>query len=142
MKSFYFPLLLTIGGNVLYHISQKSIPKTVSPLTTMVLAYIVAIVICLFSMIFYPTDKSFMDSVRQSNWTILTIGLGIAAVEIGFLLAYRVGWNISIAPVFSSVALALLLVPIGIVVFKERLSVWNIVGIVFCAVGLALVAKK
>lgn len=70
------------------------------------------------------------------------VALGAASIEIGFLLAYRVGWNISIAPVASSVAVALLLIPIGLIAFKEHLSIANVLGIMFCVVGLILVTRK
>jgi uncharacterized membrane protein len=142
MKSFYFPLVLVIGGNLLYHVSQKSVPRTANPLIIMTFAYAVAIMICAFSAALYSSGSSFSDSIRGSNWAVFTIGVGIVSVELGFLLAYRVGWNISLAPVTSSVAVALLLIPIGITAFKERLSLWNALGIVFCLVGLTLVSHK
>jgi uncharacterized membrane protein len=142
MKSFYLPLVLTVGGNILYHIAQKSVPKTASPLITMMLAYAVAIIVCTMFAVVYPADKSVLIALRDSNWTVLAIGIGVAAVEIGFLLAYRAGWNISVAPVTSSVAVALLLIPIGVIAFRERLSAWNVVGLVLCVAGLVLVARK
>ena len=141
MKSFYLPLALTVGGNILYHVSQKSVPKTAHPLLTMLLAYAVSITACALGTIFWPAEKSFVASVRESNWAVWAIGVGIAAVEVGFLLAYRAGWRISVAPVVSSVAVSLLLIPIGLTAFKEQLSGWNVVGIVLCIAGLILVHK-
>jgi uncharacterized membrane protein len=141
MKSFYLPLVLTIGGNVLYHVSQKSVPKTANPLLTMMLAYAVGIGVCALCTIFYPAEKSFLSSIREANWTVATIGIGATAVELGYLLAYRVGWNISIAPILTSVGVTLLLIPIGIMVFREQLSAWNMVGIILCLAGLFLVTR-
>ena len=142
MKSFYLPLVLTVGGNILYHVAQKSIPKTASPLITMMLAYLVAIVVCGVFAVAFPADKSVISSIADSNWTVVVLGIGVAAVEIGFLLVYRAGWNISIAPVSSSVAVALLLIPIGVIAFRERLSMWNVIGVVLCLAGLVLVTRK
>ncbi|MBZ5535618.1 MAG: DMT family transporter [Acidobacteriia bacterium] len=142
MKSYYFPLLLTIGGSILYHVAQKSLPRTTNPLVTMMLAYAVGILLFAVTMVFYHDQRPFLNSVRESNWAVFVVALGAASIEIGFLLAYRVGWNISIAPVASSVAVALLLIPIGILGFKEHLSIGNVVGIMFCVVGLILVTHK
>lgn len=142
MKSFYIPMLLTIGGSILYHIAQKSLPRTTNPLITMMLAYVVGILLFVVCMVFYQDQRSFLYSVRESNWAVVVVGVGAASIEIGFLLAYRAGWNISIAPVTSSVVVALLLIPVGILGFKEHLSVGNVIGIVFCVVGLILVTNK
>src|SRR6267143_4249521 len=101
MKWFYLPLVLTVSGNILYHVSQKSVPKTANPLVTMMLAYTVGIMVCAVSAIFYPAERSLLSSIREANWAVWGIGIGVAGVEIGFLLAYRVGWSISVAPVVS-----------------------------------------
>lgn len=142
MKSFYVPLLLAIGGSILYHVAQKSLPRTTNPLITMMLAYALGILIFVVCTVFYHDPRPFLDSVRELNWAVFVVALGAASIEIGFLLAYRVGWNISIAPVASSVAVALLLIPIGLIAFKEHLSIANVLGIMFCVVGLILVTRK
>jgi len=141
MKSFYLPIVLAIGGNVLYHVSQKSIPKTANPFLTMMLAYAVGIVVCALCAALYPAEKSLLVALRESNWAVFTIGVGATAVEMGYLLAYRAGWNVSLAPVVSSVGVTVLLIPIGLLAFREQLTVSNVVGIIFCLVGLLLVTR-
>jgi uncharacterized membrane protein len=142
MRWFYFPFVLTIGGNILYHVSQKSIPRGASPLVTMMTAYAVAILVCALGLLFSPAEKSFLSSVRESNWSVFLIGIGIASVEIGYLMGYRLGWKVSAAPVLSNVAAALLLVIVGVAAFREQLSTRNFIGILLCIVGLALVTRK
>ena len=141
MKAYYLPLVLTIGGNLLYHVSQKSVPRAANPLLTMMLAYAVGILVCAVCAVFYPTEKPFLASIRETNWATFTIGIGATAVELGYLLAYRAGWNISIAPVLSSVGVTVILIPVGILAFREHLSGWNVIGIAFCLVGLLLVTR-
>lgn len=141
MKSFYFPFVLTIGGNVLYHLSQRSVPKTADPLVTMMLAYAVAIAACAAGLVFSPAARPFFASARELNWSVLLIGVGIASVEIGYLLGYRAGWGVSSAPVMSSVAASLLLVLVGVAVFKEQLSALNATGVLLCVLGLVLVTR-
>ncbi len=141
MKSFYFPIALAIGGNVLYHVSQKSVPKTANPFLTMMLAYTVGIIVCALCAVFYPAEKPLLVALRESNWAVFTIGVGATAVELGYLLAYRAGWNVSVAPVVSSVGVTVLLIPVGLLAFREQLSVWNVVGIICGLVGLFLVTR-
>jgi uncharacterized membrane protein len=141
MRSFYLPFVLVVGGNILYHVSQRSVPKTANPLATMMVAYAVGLLICAAGSPFYPSEKSFLGSLRESNWTAVVIGVGVAAVEIGFLLTYRAGWRISVAPVAASVAVALALVPVGVALFGEHLSYRNALGVALCIAGLILLAR-
>jgi len=142
MKNFYFPLALAVGGNLLYHLAQKSMPKSANPIYIITIAYLVGIFACVLYSFAYPSERSFLDTVRESNWAVYAMGLGAAIIEVGFLLAYRAGWNISTAAVACSTAVTLLLIPIGVLAFKEQLSVRNVVGLLLCMVGLVLVAKK
>ena len=65
-----------------------------------------------------------------------------ALIELGFLLAYRTGWRISIAAVATNAAAAVVLIPVGLFVFKDHLSLRNVIGLIFCIVGLALVVRQ
>jgi uncharacterized membrane protein YdcZ (DUF606 family) len=142
MKNFYLPFALAVGGNVLYHLSQKSMPKAANPLYVVTIAYLVGIVLCLIYSAIYPNERSFMETLRESNWAVYAMGVGAVVIEVGFLLAYRAGWNISTAAVACSTAVTLMLVPIGLIAYKEHLSLRNVVGLLFCLIGLILVAKK
>lgn len=141
MSGFYFPFALTVAGMVLYHLSQKSVPPGVNPFLVVVLAYIVGIALCLVCAVAYPGKKTLIESLKLSNWAVFTLGAAAALIELGFLLAYRAGWKISMAAVATNAAAAIALIPIGILVFKDQLSWRNILGLVFCICGLALVMR-
>ena len=140
MRNFYFPLALAVVGMLFYHLAQKSIPKGINPFYAMIIAYAVGIIVLFVCAITLPGNKSFVSSLTESNWAVLVVGAAAACIEVGFLLAYRSGWRISVAAVATNVAVTLLLVPIGIVIFKDHLSLRNILGLVFCVVGSVLVA--
>lgn len=142
MKSSYTPILLAISGGVLYHVSQKAIPKTVHPFAAVILAYAIGIALCAIGMAFDPAGRSFLASLKESNWAVAGVGVGAVVIEVGFLLAYRHGWNINSASVACNIAVALLLLPIGLFGFKENLSPRGAAGIGCCLVGLYLLSKK
>ncbi len=141
MLNFYFPFGLAVGGGVLYHLAQKSIPKGMNPFHATIIAYLIGIVLCAICAVAYPGGKSLADSVKESNWAVLALGFGVAAIELGFLLAYRAGWRISIATIVTNVAITVVLIPVGIAVFKDQLSLRNVVGLAFCILGLILVMR-
>jgi len=141
MTSFYFPVALTIFGMLFYHFAQKSIPKDLNPFHATMIAYAVGFVLCAICALGYPNKKSVVDSLRESNWAVFLVGAAAACIELGFLLAYRAGWRISVAALATNVAGTLLLIPIGILIFKEHLSLRNILGVIFCVLGLILVVR-
>jgi uncharacterized membrane protein len=141
MKTSYLPFALIVGGMLFYHLSQKAIPSEINPLFAIVIAYAVGIFAWLVCALVYPTNKSFLGSVKESNWAVIVVGVAAAGIEVGFLLAYRAGWRISVAAVATNVAVTAMLVPIGIIFFKDQLSLRNIVGLMFCVLGLVLVVR-
>jgi uncharacterized membrane protein len=142
MRSFYFPVALAVGGMLLYHLSQKSIPTEMNPFFATMIAYTVGIVVCALCAFAFPGNKTFADSVRESNWAVFALGVGAACIEVGFLLSYRAGWRISVTAVATNVAATAMLVPIGLVIFKDHLSLRNILGLMFCVLGLVLVVRE
>jgi uncharacterized membrane protein len=142
MSAFYLPFVLTVVGMLFYHISQKSIPRDMNPFLVTILAYAVGIVFCAVCAFAYPNRKTFATSLKETNWAVITLGIAAASIELGFLLAYRAGWRISIAAVATNAAVTVMLIPIGLIVFKDHLSLRNIVGLIFCVAGLALVVRE
>jgi multidrug transporter EmrE-like cation transporter len=57
-------------------------------------------------------------------------------------MAYRTGWNISTASLVANTTVALLLIPLGLLLYKEHLTPVNILGIVLAIAGLVLVNLK
>jgi uncharacterized membrane protein len=141
MSNFYLPFAVAVGGTLLYHLAQRSVPKDINPFIATIIAYLVGIVLCAVCAFALPSSRPLRDSLSETNWAVFALGLAAAAIELGFLLAYRAGWKISLAAVAVNIAVTLLLIPIGLLVFKDQLSVRNIAGLVLCLLGLILVAK-
>lgn len=142
MWLYYVSMGLAILSGMVYHLAQKATPPSVNPVLSLVLTYLVAIAVCLLLIPFFPLKEGLWVSLRQLNWASYVLALAIVGLEIGFLLAYRAGWNISLAAVFSNVAATLLLIPAGLLLFKEKVSVVNLLGVVLCVAGLVLVNQK
>jgi len=142
MSSFYLAFILTVIGMVLYHVSQKAVPKETNPFFVIATAYVVGVVLCLGFAFTYPGKKGLIETLKASNWAVFTLGAAAALIELGFLLAYRSGWRISIAAVATNAAAAIVLIPLGLIAFKDQLSFSNVIGLVLCIVGLALVIRQ
>jgi drug/metabolite transporter (DMT)-like permease len=126
----------------MYNISQKSTPEKANPFVALLVTYTTAIVITAGVLIFNRPEKGLIESFKELNWTSLLLGLAIIGLEFGYLMAYRAGWNISVGSLVANIILALMLIPIGIIFYKERFELTKILGSVFCIVGLILINKK
>jgi len=142
MLIYYTAILLTIISNVFYHIFAKSTPGDVNPVLSLLFTYLTAAASCLLLIPLYSNGEGIGIALRRVNWTSYALGISIVGLELGFLLAYRAGWNISMAGIISNGTVALLLIPIGLFAFHERLNVFNVVGIIMCLVGFILMNKR
>jgi hypothetical protein len=135
-------LALAVGSNVLYHVSQKSIPGTAHPLLSLTVTYLVALAVTLLLWPVYPGGGPSLRSMSNLNWSSVAVGVAIVGVEMGILLAYRSGWRISVGATAINVSVAVLLVPTGVLLFRERLSAANVGGLVLCLAGLWLLVRR
>lgn len=142
MTMFWLSMLFIILGNVIYHLSQKAIPATANPVASVLVSYAVAMLFSLLLLPKYLTGTSFAAALRTLNWSSVLVGVSIVAIEFGFLLAYRAGWQINLAALLASVAIALLLLPIGVLAFREHWSWSKTLGLVCCVLGLILLNRK
>ncbi|HKS74096.1 MAG TPA: EamA family transporter [Terriglobales bacterium] len=140
--TFYLPIVLTVLATTVYHIAQKSVPSQVNPMLSLCANYATALAISLVLLPFYPSRQGAFASWRSLNWSSYVVGVAIFGVELSVLLAYRVGWRISIASAASNVMTAVLLAAIGLAFFREHLSRRNWLGVAFCLAGLALIVER
>ena len=90
----------------------------------------------------FPPAEGLKVAFAKTNWTSAALGLCILGLEFGYILAYRAGWEISMAGIVSATVVAIVLIPIGLFIFKEKMSVYNLAGVILCILGLVLVNLK
>lgn len=137
-----FSMALAIFSSVVYHLVTRSVSPTAHPLVSITVTYITAMTLALLLLPFFPLQTGLGEALRQLNWASVGMGVAILGIEISFLLAYRAGWNISLAALVTNAAVTVVLLPVGVLAFKERLSPAQIAGLVLCVVGLVLINKK
>src|SRR5512133_3530923 len=128
-------------STVLYNLFQKLTPADANPALALSITYGVSLAATLSMFVFYPT-ASLGSAFGKLNWASFALGLAIFGVEIGTLLAYRAGWQVSLLSIMVNVVASLALVLIGSIFFKEKLSFINLLGVVICIVGLVMVNFK
>ena len=78
----------------------------------------------------WDCPKSFLSVV---------LALAIVGLEVGFVFVYRAGWAVSTASVVANIGLACVLLVVGYFLYRENVSMQQILGIFVCMFGLILI---
>jgi uncharacterized membrane protein len=132
------PMLLIIASNVVYHLSQKTIPHEVNPALSLLVSYVVAFVLTLMMLPLFGRSVAYTEALQTLNISSVLVGVSAVGVELGWLLVYRSGWQLNIAALTSSTVLAIILLLIGTIFFHENWSAKHFVGVILCLAGLFL----
>lgn len=142
MFLFYFSITLAICSSALYHFTAKSTPLNVNFTVSLLVTYAVAFVVVLLTFVFFPIKNGLVSELKQLNWASIGLAIAVVGIEFGFLLTYRAGWHLGIAAVLVNVVASLILVPVAIFIFKDKISLVNILGIFVCLAGLIMLNWK
>lgn len=137
----WFSIVLVVLGNVIYHLGQRKIPPAAHPVAATFAAYIVALVVTAATFPLLARGVDLRSAWRPLNSSTLLVGIGIVAIELGFLLAYRAGWVLSNASLMANVVVAVLFLAIGAFFLQEHITFSRLAGVGLCLVGLWLVAR-
>ena len=75
------------------------------------------------------------------NWAPIALGISVVGLEVGFIYAYKNGWSVSTASIVQSAFLAVALLIVGKLLYREQIDAGKIVGIGFCLVGLFFINR-
>jgi multidrug transporter EmrE-like cation transporter len=133
---------IAIAATVAYHIVMKLTPVGANPYLSLAVTYSIVTVAFAAVYVALPGPAAWREAIGQLNWTALALGVVVVFLDLGFLLLYRGGFDVSLGQIITQSAAALLLVLIGVAFFAEKLSPVNVGGILLCVVGLWLINRK
>lgn len=139
---FYVSILMTIAANLAYNLCQKTTAPEAPPLVALGITYSMALLTCI--VLYFATSRSVPLSTawRGLNFASYVLGPAIVLLEVGFLLAFRSGWNLGYAALFSNASASLLLVPIAYLFFGETIRSSQYLGIALTLAGLVLMVRR
>lgn len=142
MFNYIWPLGLVVLSNVFYQICAKSVPEGMNPLASLTITYLVGAAASLLLYYALNKDANILKEYSKVNWAPFVLGIVIVGLEVGFIYAYKVGWPVSTAQIVQAAVLAVILIIVGYLLYKESIT-WNkILGILVCLAGLGLINMK
>ena len=140
--SYVWPLGLVILSNVFYQICAKSVPEKMNPFASLTITYAIGAIASLILYFVLGKDGDLIQEYHKTNWAPFVLGIVIVGLEVGYIFAYKAGWPVSVAQIVQAAVLAVILIFVGNMLYKEAIT-WNkIVGILICLAGLGLINMK
>ncbi|MCQ2458480.1 MAG: DMT family transporter [Clostridia bacterium] len=142
MFGYVWPLALVVFSNVFYQICAKAVPEGMNPLASLTVTYLVGAVASLVLYFVLNKNGNLLKEYAKINWAPFVLGIVIVGLEVGYIYAYKAGWPVSTAQIVQATVLAVILIFVGYLLYKEEIT-WNkIVGVIVCLAGLYLINKK
>lgn len=139
MLSYIWPIALVVLSNTLYQVCAKSVPEGMNPFASLTVTYLIGAVISGVLYFALNRNANLLREIRMINWASIVLGVVIIGLEVGFIYAFRAGWQISTAQIISSAMVAVLLIFVGWLLYHEAIT-WNkLLGIAVCIAGLVLI---
>lgn len=142
MFRYIWPLALVVLSNVFYQICAKSVPDGMNPFASLTITYLVGALAA--GVLYFVTAQNthLFHEYTKLNWAPIVLGIVIVGLEVGYIYAYKAGWPVSSAQIVQAAVLAVILIFVGMFLYKETIS-WNkVVGVVVCLAGLVLINIK
>lgn len=136
---YYFPLILIIISNIVYHNATKKMPEDANICLSLAVTYAISFSGVVFTYIVTGSDLA--KDIHNINWTSFALGLSLIGVEFGYVLMYRFGWTINTGALLANVCVSLFLILIGGFFYREIINLKQMVGITFCLIGIFLVSR-
>lgn len=141
MFSYIWPIGLVILSNVVYQICAKSTPADIHPLASLTVTYAVGTVASAILYYALSKDGNLLREYSKLNWSPFVLGIVIVGLEVGFIYAYKAGWQVSTASVVQSSFLAVALLFAGFLLYHEALTANKVTGMLICMVGLYFINR-
>lgn len=140
MWDMIWPLLLIVGSNCFYNICAKSMPENTNAFGALTVTYLVGAI--LSAMLFVASVKRGVaaSEIMKINWTSFVLGFAIVGLEAGYVFLYRNGWKVSNGALTANICLAVALLAVGFLLYKETISLKQVIGIIVCGAGLFLIS--
>ena len=139
MLNYAWPIVLVILSNVFYQICAKSVPEGMNPLASLTVTYLIGAVVSFALYYILGKDANIIKEYSQINWAPFVLGFVIVGLEVGYIYAYKAGWQVSTAQIVQAALVAIVLVFVGYGLYHEALTIKKIAGIVICLGGLVLI---
>lgn len=141
MLKMFIPIFLVVFSNVFYNLSAKFTPERANSFLSLTVTYLTAAVLSFIAFCMTGNPTHTLKELSNINWSAFVMGLSIIGLELGYIFIYRVGWKVSMGSFVANIMLACILLLVGILLFKESITLRQMLGMLLCVIGLICITK-
>lgn len=138
---FFFLIAVAVIANVFYHVASKSIPAEQNAFMGLVVNYATALIASAILFFITPHEKILVEA-SKTNWACILMGLSITGVEAAFVMIYRAGGELSTASLIVNILIALAMLFVGGIFYREQITLQKIFGVMLCIAGVILLSRN
>ncbi len=140
--SYIWPMALLVLSNTVYQICAKSVPEDINPFASLTVTYLIGAAASTALYYALGADDGIIKECGRLNWAPPVLGVVIVGLEVGWIYAYKAGWEVSTGFIIQSAVLAAVLLLVGTLLYREALT-WNkLIGVTVCMIGLVILNLK
>jgi drug/metabolite transporter (DMT)-like permease len=139
MFGMIWPVVLAVFGCILYNVCAKETPSDIQPFASLTITYLMGTILALIAFFLLSDQKTIFVEFQKANFTSWALGLTILCQEVAYIFLYRVGWKVSTGSLIANITSSILLLVVGIFLYREALTIKQVMGIVICIAGLLLI---
>ncbi len=139
---YFLSEFLAILGGVTYHLFVKRISPTIHPVVSIVGIYVGVLLLSFLLLGLFPPAEGYRFHFKQITWVQFAVAISVFLIELGFLLMYRAGWNLSTGNLVTGVFINILLLALGLLLLREKVSLINAIGIGLSIIGVAMISYR
>ena len=142
MFSYAWPIGLVVFSNIMYQICAKSVPQRLDPFASLTVTYLVGAAVSAVLYWVIGSGGNIIKEYGRLSWSPFVFGFVLVGLEVGWIFAYKAGWQVSTASVVQSSFLSAFLLIVGFLFYHEAIT-WNkLLGVVICMIGLVFINIK
>lgn len=138
MWTMLWPVAMIVASNIAYNLLTRATPQGVNPYFSLLGTYLVSAAAAAGMYLLTRQGTTAAENFRQMDWTSWALGLALVGLETGYIYLYRAGWKLSLGSLVANITLAVILLLIGLVVFRETITLRQWAGVALCVGGLLL----
>lgn len=134
----WWPVACVVLADVIYQVCAKKISSRADPLAALGVTYLVSAAVC--TGLYYGTGG--MDLLADMSHVRLAaagIGFAVTGLEVGCVYIYKAGWTMNASFIVTNALITLCLILTGAVLYGEKLSRRQALGIVVSFIGICCI---
>jgi drug/metabolite transporter (DMT)-like permease len=113
-------------------------PEETNAFGALTVTYLVGAILSAVLFVISVKPGRVVPEISKVNWIPFLLGTAIVGLEAGYIFLYRAGWKVSNGALTANICLAVALLIIGCLLYKETISIKQVAGIIVCGIGLFL----